>query len=399
LEREKIKERTKRGMMARMQSGKLKPGPRPLYGYRWADEERGRLVIDETTAPHVRRMFTLCAEGATLRQIANRLNAEGVASPQGRLWVYSNLTKLLRHQGYMGVAIQNRTAVQREGGKSVRVARPVEEQIVFPDGTIPPIISSDLFHIVQGRLIENQRQAVRNCKYPESFLLRGGFLRCPCCGCVARQYTSNDKGRLRHTYRIRWNGATHRNCPTCNVEAAVLDRAVWNHVRALVMHPDIVRQEVERLRHDDPNAENRAAVTRSLAENTRKRDNLTRALADIDDPDIRAGILAQLTGFSQRIRELQGELETLAAQSEAWEIFQVRLASLTEWLETVSVNIDRLTYDQKRELLSALDVQILLYPSDHTPRWEIRASLPLDEPDEDKVVYRSSRCCSGHPSP
>jgi DNA invertase Pin-like site-specific DNA recombinase len=41
LERLKIAERTVRGRIARVQSGKLIPGGRPPYGYRWRDETKG----------------------------------------------------------------------------------------------------------------------------------------------------------------------------------------------------------------------------------------------------------------------------------------------------------------------------------------------------------------------
>lgn len=64
-EREKIIERTVRGRMARVTERKLLlPGPKPPYGYVWADDRdhrgwqiKGRLVEDPNTAPIVRRIF------------------------------------------------------------------------------------------------------------------------------------------------------------------------------------------------------------------------------------------------------------------------------------------------------------------------------------------------------
>ena len=40
VEHEKIKERTMRGRRARRDAGKPLPGPRPLYGYIWRDDEK-----------------------------------------------------------------------------------------------------------------------------------------------------------------------------------------------------------------------------------------------------------------------------------------------------------------------------------------------------------------------
>src|SRR5918998_1510633 len=46
LEREKIKERTQRGLRARVESGKLRGGGFPMLGYRWRDEQHSGYEID-----------------------------------------------------------------------------------------------------------------------------------------------------------------------------------------------------------------------------------------------------------------------------------------------------------------------------------------------------------------
>src|SRR5919202_5287394 len=69
LEREKIVERTQRGRLARAESGKLIPGCRPLYGYRFT-ADRTALEPDPVTGPIVRRIFADAVRGVTLRGIA-----------------------------------------------------------------------------------------------------------------------------------------------------------------------------------------------------------------------------------------------------------------------------------------------------------------------------------------
>ncbi len=51
VEHEKIRERSLRGKLARVQSGRLIPGGKPLYGYRWRDSTRSALEIDSITGP------------------------------------------------------------------------------------------------------------------------------------------------------------------------------------------------------------------------------------------------------------------------------------------------------------------------------------------------------------
>jgi len=83
VEREKITERTQRGMRARATAGKPVSG-RPLYGYRWADVERTQLEADPITAPIVRRIYRAAASGTTLRQISFGLAADGIPTPSGK---------------------------------------------------------------------------------------------------------------------------------------------------------------------------------------------------------------------------------------------------------------------------------------------------------------------------
>ena len=73
IEHEKIKERSMRGRLARVQSEALMPGGKPKLGYTWRDlngKKKAALAIDEKTAPIVRRMFREASAGTPLRAIA-----------------------------------------------------------------------------------------------------------------------------------------------------------------------------------------------------------------------------------------------------------------------------------------------------------------------------------------
>ena len=64
-------------------------GGKPMYGYRMHPSEKNRIVIDEDAAPVVRRIFAMALAGTSCRQIAVRLNEEGVLSPAA----YAGLTQ------------------------------------------------------------------------------------------------------------------------------------------------------------------------------------------------------------------------------------------------------------------------------------------------------------------
>ena len=82
VEREQIKERTSRGMLARAHAEKPTLDPRAPYGYS-CNEERTALVLDLVQAPVVRRMFTESAAGRSLRAIAHGLTADGIPTIKG----------------------------------------------------------------------------------------------------------------------------------------------------------------------------------------------------------------------------------------------------------------------------------------------------------------------------
>ena len=56
-------------------------GTYPAYGYKRDPEDKHHLVIDEDTAPVVRRIFAMRASGMGFHAIAVILNEEGIQSP------------------------------------------------------------------------------------------------------------------------------------------------------------------------------------------------------------------------------------------------------------------------------------------------------------------------------
>src|SRR4249919_2560425 len=113
LEREKIRERSMRGMRQRVIQGRLPHASITLYGYQLNAEAERREVF-EPEAQIVRRIFTSTSDGWSRRALANALNAEGVPSPaigkrnykDGRLtiWNISSIRRILEEPAYCGDA-------------------------------------------------------------------------------------------------------------------------------------------------------------------------------------------------------------------------------------------------------------------------------------------------------
>jgi site-specific DNA recombinase len=128
-EREKIRERTARGKREKARRG-LVPGGRVPYGYQLNPNGRGGYALPDRAAEVVRRLYAGLLEGASLRQLALRLNAQDVPSPQGRCWTATTIRQILTRELYAGTTYWNRIR-SPEGGRGVRGLRDPGEWIAI----------------------------------------------------------------------------------------------------------------------------------------------------------------------------------------------------------------------------------------------------------------------------
>ncbi|SER52709.1 Site-specific DNA recombinase [Parafannyhessea umbonata] len=124
---------TTRGMRYNAEAAKFN-GHR-VFGYRKSED--GRYEIDPDTAPIVRRIFNMYADGKSMSEIIEYLDAQGIRSVNGNRMTINSLRHILHNDRYLGI---------------YRYA-----DIEIPGG-MPPIVDQVLFDIVQQRFKENQRK-------------------------------------------------------------------------------------------------------------------------------------------------------------------------------------------------------------------------------------------------
>ncbi len=404
VEHEKIRERTIRGKLERVRAGRLLPGGKPLYGYRWIDveDERGNVVkkagleVDPMTAPVVRRIFADCVNGKSLRRIATDLTLEAIPAPRGKAeWQPNSVAKILHHPNYTGRA---RAWWYRPVGETKALGFDLERAVELPDGVVPQLVDEGTWHVVQERLRRNKEQAARNNKEPSKTLLRAGFGRCGLCGGIL---SAERRAGDRHIYRCSKGKLAGMHC-THNISARILDAAVWERVESILTRPAIVAQELERLRRDDPTETDLAAIDRAVAEAGRRETNLAQAISMLTDPDAIAPLARQLQLLADQKRQFLGEREAVLRRRDAWAAAEDQVSSISAWCETVATRLEELTYEDKRLALEALEVQVKLYPSSCDERWVITASIPLaptiaSTTSRDSAVPRSP-CSSPRPA-
>jgi hypothetical protein len=118
----------------------------------------------------------------------------------------------------------------------------------------------------------------------------------------------------------------------------------------------------------------------------RQQDNLARHLALFTDLEAAAPVVRQLEALREQQERLTRDREQIQARRANWEAAQQRLSDLEAWCHHVAGRLGELTYEQKRDALTALGVEVRVYPKDHNPRYVITLALPLP----DSVAYSSA---------
>lgn len=167
----------------RMESGEFNCCA-PAYGF---DLINGKLVINETEAAVIRRIFDLYLQGVGMQTIANILNNEGVRRQYGReKWHHTTVNYVLNNERYKGDALlQKQITTQTLPFK--KQLNHGEQPMYYVENSNPAIVSRETYEAVQALIKSRQPSCKRKAKnYP---LTR--TLLCPECGHTFRRQVVN----------------------------------------------------------------------------------------------------------------------------------------------------------------------------------------------------------------
>ncbi len=223
------------------------------YGYRKANrlDANGELIrglreVDEDQAEVVRRIFREFAAGFSPRQIADRLNADGVPAVQPRsggnsFWrgstIYGDRKRkngILQNQLYVGKLIFNRTRkiVDPRTRKALIRANPESEWLI-EDVPELRIVDDQLWQSVQDVLGMVQARRPERSRRPKHML--SGIVRCGVCG-----------GAWTVIGRERWGCSRHREGgpAACSnnrtTETASMEERVLKGLQDHMLDPELV---------------------------------------------------------------------------------------------------------------------------------------------------------------
>jgi hypothetical protein len=252
-------------------------------------------------------------------------------------------------------ARRRKSALEPVGrGVSTR-AHPPQEWIIVP---VPALVATEQFDLVQRRLATNQQSARRSTTHP--YLLRGlvscGICRLSCSG-VTRAATAT---RYRY-YRCLGKQAKVASgraspCTARFIPATQLDELVWADLRAVLQHPELVAQALERAHSGawvPQELRRRQATLRGvLTSVARQRQRLLEAyLAEVVDL---AAFQRQDRTLGQQEADLLAREREVAAQGKRLVGLSAIAQSMTAVLEQLRVGLDRADFQQRRQLVELL---------------------------------------------
>lgn len=304
------------------------------YGYIMGTDKRRTPIIDEETAPIVRRIFEMYASGISPWKIAEALNEEGILSPAvyafaklgqkakpdgAGLWTAVTIREMLNKIIYIGHMPQLRwTSLSYKNHKRFRKDEK-DWSVVY--NTHEPIISQELWDKVQ----ERQKSIATGKKTKIGFTHSlSGFLVCADCGNKMKLCTSVSRSTGKKLYsfncghHIRYGKAY---CFSHYIAASILEYIVLSDIRSMakriVLNESAVREEF--IRHNSELADNAVKAAKRELHAKRKRTEEIPHLILVAYEDRVKGKMPEdiCVSFIQRYSEEQKKLQTEIAELEA----------------------------------------------------------------------------------
>jgi site-specific DNA recombinase len=383
-----LAEKTRRGLRGRIELGKAGGGV--SFGYRIVRRlENGvvstgeREIVPEEAAI-VRRIFNDYRAGASPKQIAKVLNAEGVRGPRGALWspstIHGNPERgigILHNELYIGRLVWNRQRFLKDPDTGKRVARanPPSEWIT-KDVPELRIIDDEVWQAVQTRYATVQRkwknaeEGRRFNQFRRPKYLFSGLTKCGECGAGFIVYSREQLGcfgtRDRGTCTNKLTISRHE------VEERVLS-ALQDKLMRNDFFEEFCREfakEMNRLR-----MEQRAGLTsakREVERIGRRIKKLLDLLLD-DEIDMAEG-KAEMKALDARRKELEIQLKAaeepppLLHPSMA-DLYRSKVEELASALQREDTRLEA------SEMLRGLIDSIVLIPDEGQLRIELRGNL------------------------
>lgn len=270
------------GLRVNAEKGLMNGGIVP-FGYKLVDK---KLEIDENTAPFVKRVFQMYADGEKCTDIIDYLNAHGMKTSRGYEFGRNSLHTILNNRKYIG---------EYKYG-----------DIVIPD-CIPRIVSDDLFNQVAEILVKNKHNAGHN-KAKVDYLLTTKLF---CGHCKSPMVGISGTSKYKKTYYYySCNEFRKKNCKKRNVRKELIEDLVVSKSREMLTDDNIRKIAKEIIKANKADNDNSAIkyLKNQMNKNKQQQDNLLDSLSMCNIDSIRQSIFDKIEKLELAYSELEKEM-------------------------------------------------------------------------------------------
>jgi Site-specific recombinases, DNA invertase Pin homologs len=212
-----------------------------LYGYTSKGKDKWIVVPDE--AEIVRRIFNSYIKGASIREIAEELNAEGIPTKEGVNWKSSTLSSIIQNEKYAGDYLFQKTYVD-----DFLTKRSVNNT----DAKLPQYYITDNHEALVSKEVFAEAQEImhmRNVYKGANLYPYYGFLICPECGtplvCFVLQMQTSTRCWVCPGHKDGVKRKDRADCKPFTFYEKLIDEAVRRAILGLKNMKGVEKDELE----------------------------------------------------------------------------------------------------------------------------------------------------------
>ena len=325
-----LSQKIKRGISISASKCKYFGGSVPL-GYK-VDEQKN-FVVNEETAPIVKKMFEMLVGGNTYADIIRYLNERGIKTSRGGKWNKSSFHRIFSNRRYLGKYIYH------------------DEEI---DGGMPRLIDDELFAAAQ-KVLEKYAAAPSRGKAKIEYLLSDKLI-CGHCGNKMTGISSTSKSKkIHHYYKCAGNGkgiCKKRTIRKQFIEDEIISAIVGERGILTDEFIDLVAAETYLLIQAEQNDTEIKRLESLVAENQKAINNLIQALMLGKIADT---ILSQIEKLENENKELNDTIATEKAMQ-----INYSYADIRKWLSHFRT-LDYSKTKHRKDLIDTFIYKVVLY--------------------------------------
>lgn len=342
-EREKIRERTMRGIENRIKNGEIPTKGNPRYGYQYNRELRS-IEVDEESAEVVRRVYRWIADGYSAPQVASALNEEGVPCYQAKhgfkkkgdslpIWRQSSIQAMVRCPSYIGERFYwgKQTMSKTPLGKRVTTNNPPEKWTPVGDHRYPQIVSRELWNAANSAMSNLCTRTKQQSSSKRQFML-SGIIWCECGYRRVHATQVGSSGKTYHYYRClslhsqEAKEKGHKSiCTARQTPMEIADEAVWEEIVAFFSSPSRIEESIRKsvsghLQHPTHDLESMKRMERMHATNLSTLKSKWRKALEDDEPVFADAVEQQVKMTASKLQKLQVEIELVESEMKSSQV-------------------------------------------------------------------------------